>query len=298
MEIALKVIDQLLLVSIVCVFDQAIYSKAYEIKWKEAEKFQNCVLMLGIFHLLMMYMGILNKRFSDAGLKDALIQSSIIAAGSIDSALCGKCHSRAVRLLKTAYESLLRLVLLEVMTDLSPEIENHLSTLFKSFEESTQETIQSALDNDALCNVYHNFLDIKIKWEKTGSDLQKFWLTFTNMVELLFNTILSVRSGDWHLFMTCVKDIIPYTFAYGNINYARYLTVMFSEMLTQEDDFLEIYEEFVAGNFAVQLSNDGRFSRTEPDKVIEMTLNRDTKTPDGTTGFSTNIGAVHRWKIN
>ena len=176
------------------------------------------------------------------------------------------------------------------MTDLSPEIENH--------QKSPQETIQSALDNDAQGNVYHNFLDIKIKWEETGSDLQKFWLTFTDMVELLPNTIFSVRSGDWHLFMTCVKDIIPYTFAYDNINYARYLTSMFSEMLTLEDDFPEIYEEFVAGNFAVQLSNDGRFSRTEPDKVIEMTLNRDTKTLGGTAEFFTNIGAVHGWEIN
>ena len=119
------------------------------------------------------------------------------------------------------------------------------------------------------------------------------------MVEILLNTILlSVRSGDWHLFMTCVKDIIPYTFAYGNINYARYLTAMFSEMLTLEDDFSEIYEEFVAGNFAVQLSNDSRFSRTEPYKVTEMTLNRDTKTPGVTTGFSTNIGAVHISEIS
>ena len=90
--------------------------------------------------------GNLNKRFSDAGLKDALIQSSIIAEESIDSALRGNCYNRGVQLYKTAYESLLRLVLLEVMTDLSPEIENHLSTLFKSFEESPQETIQSALD--------------------------------------------------------------------------------------------------------------------------------------------------------
>ena len=29
-----------------------------------------------------------------------------------------------------------------------------------------------------------------------------------------------------------------------------------------------------------------------------MTLNKDTKTPGGTTGFSTNIGAVKRWEIN
>ena len=151
---------------------------------------------------------------------------------------------------------------MKVMTDLSPEIENHLSTLFKSFEKPPQETIQSALDNDAVCNVFHNFLDIKIKWEKTGSVLQNFWLIFIDMVELLLHTILSVRSGDWHLFMTCVKDIITYTFAYDNINYARYLTAMFSEMLTLEDDFPEIYEEFVAGNFAVQFCNHGRFSRT------------------------------------
>ena len=298
MERALKIIDRLHLVSTVCVFDQAIYSKAYEIKWKEAENFQNCVLMLWIFHLLMMYMEISNKRFSDAEQKDTLIQSSIIAEGSIDSAFCGKCYNRGVRLCKTTYESLLRLVFLDVMTDLSPEIENHLSTLFKSFEESPQETIQSAFDNDALCNVYHNFLDIKIKWEETGSDLQTFWLTFIDMVKLLLSTILSVRSGDWHLFITCAKDIIPYTFAYNNINYARYLTAIFSEMLILEDDFPETYEEFVAANFAVQLSNDGRFSRTEPDKVTEMTLNRDTKTPGGTTGFSTNIGALHRWEIN
>ena len=40
------------------------------------------------------------------------------------------------------------------------------------------------------------------------------------------------------------------------------------------------------------------FSRTESYKVIEMTLNRDAKTPGGTTGFSTNIGAVHGWEIN
>ena len=95
MERALKIIDQSHLVSIADVFGQAFYSKTFEIKWKEAEKFQNCVLMLGIFHLLM-YMGISNKRFSNAGLKDALIQSSTIAEGSIDSALRGKCYNRGV----------------------------------------------------------------------------------------------------------------------------------------------------------------------------------------------------------
>ena len=52
------------------------------------------------------------------------------------------------------------------------------------------------------------------------------------------------------------------------------------------------------GNFAAQLTGGLRFSRVETDKVIEITLNKDTKTPGGCTGFSTNVNAVKRWEIN
>ena len=38
------------------------------------------------------------------------------------------------------------------------------------------------------------------------------------------------------------------------------------------------------GNFLVQLSDNNTFEKLEADKVIETTINRDTKTPGGTTG--------------
>ena len=124
------------------------------------------------------------------------------------------------------------------------------------------------------------------------------------MVELLLQTIYSIRSGNWELFIECIREIIPYTFAYDNLNYARYLSAMLGDMLSLPTDMLslptefpEIYEEFVRGNFAAQLSYN-KFSRSETDKVIEMTLNKDTKTPGGVTGFSTNDNAVKRWELN
>ena len=64
MERALKILESLKLTSIACVIDQAIYSKAIEIKWKEKQKFNGCVLMMGIVRMLMMLMYILSKRFS------------------------------------------------------------------------------------------------------------------------------------------------------------------------------------------------------------------------------------------
>lgn len=68
-------------------------------------------------------------------------------------------------------------------------------------------------------------------------------------------------------------------------------------MFSLEEQFPEVYRQYISGNFAAQLS-DGVFSRVETDKVIEMTINKDTKTLGGTTGFSMNIGAVKRWEVN
>lgn len=65
-------------------------------------------------------------------------------------------------------------------------------------------------------------------------------------------------------------------------------------MLALENDFPEVYQRFSDGDFAVQLTSTNSFSRSETDKVIEMTINKDTETPGGTTGFPTKIGAVKR----
>ena len=60
-------------------------------------------------------MRILCKHFGNAGMKDALIQSSVIAMRSIESALRGKCYNREIRLHKIFYEALLRQMMSQVI---------------------------------------------------------------------------------------------------------------------------------------------------------------------------------------
>ena len=74
--------------------------------------------------------------------------------------------------------------------------------------------------------------------------------------------------------------------------------IFLGDMLQLNKGFPEIYKQVIVGNFAAQLSSDELFCRIETDKVIEMTLNEDTKTPGGTTAFLTNVGAVQRWELN
>ncbi len=99
----IEIKDRLRLKAVVCVFDQAFYAKAVETQWKNKDVFKDLVLMLGDFHLLMMYLGILGRRYGDAGLREVAAQSEVIAEGSVDKALECKNYNRAVRMHKIVY---------------------------------------------------------------------------------------------------------------------------------------------------------------------------------------------------
>lgn len=49
---SLYIKDTLNLQGIVVVFDQALYAKATEIKWKHREQFKDLVLRMGVFHTI------------------------------------------------------------------------------------------------------------------------------------------------------------------------------------------------------------------------------------------------------
>ena len=75
---------------------------------------------------------------------------------------------------------------------------------------------------------------------KDGEPLQRFWMSFLGMVKLLLNNIYAIRAGYWELLLECIRNILPYTFTYDNINYARYLSAMLGDMLQLPKDFPEV----------------------------------------------------------
>ena len=242
MERALKIIESLKLTSVVCIFDQASYSKAIEIKWKEKQKFNGCVLMMGMFHMLMMFMHILSKRFSAAGLRDILIQSGVIAKGSVDKALSGKMYNRSVRLYKLAYEAITRKLFNDIV--LTKEEDDWVQANLEKLD------FDAFWENEISQKMYNDFLDCREKM-KDGEPLQKFWMRFLEMVELLVNTIYTIRAGNWELLLECIQNILPYTFAYDNINSARYLSAMLGDMLQLQNDFPEVWFLFTYFYFNV-----------------------------------------------
>ena len=188
---------------------------------------------------------------------------------------------------KLFYEALNR----SLISKLVNESENHLKNWFEenevimsTFDASIYEELK---EEEEFQSFHRKFLDLKKNWSEGNSSLRKFWLSFIEMVDLMLSIIYACRAGKWDLLLECIREVIPYAFAYDHFNYARFLTIMLGDMLALEEDYPDVYSQFVLGNFSVQLS-ENPFSCTESDKVIEMTLNRDSKTPGGTTGFSVN----------
>ena len=100
---SLQMADQLGQRDVIVVFDQAIYAKALEIVWQNPQEFQCVVLRMGTFHTVCAFLAAIGKRFSGARLEDVLIESGIVATGSVSGVLQGKHYNRAIRTHKVKY---------------------------------------------------------------------------------------------------------------------------------------------------------------------------------------------------
>ena len=177
-------------------------------------------------------MSILSNRFKDAGLRDLWIQSSDIAGGSIDRALSEKMY---IGMYKLAYEALTQLLLQCVDEKVDDSIVADVNEIISMLKEKiTHDDAEKVLESADFQKYSNTFLDVKFAFseECNPNGLQRFWISFVAMVDILLNTIYAIRLGEWELLLECICDMLPYVFAYDKINYARYLTCMLGEMLS------------------------------------------------------------------
>jgi hypothetical protein len=297
-----QIIHELKLGKLVCVFDQALYVKATEIKWKLSDKFDDVIIRMGAFHTTCTLLAIIGKRFQDAGLKDICIEAGIIAEGSIGSVLDGRMYNRAVRVHKLMYEALLRIAWKEFI----PWVENNHPDKVPLLQEATAltgdlnddicplsyENVVTHADFGALFALFDRFLEC-LRTER--GDLAAFWMSYIDIVALLLELIRSSRERNWTMHLASIRSLIPWCFAYDRLNYAKCLPVYYSDMTNLMFDDPEVYAYLERGGFAVHVgSSCNPFGSIPIDQAVEETVNKDTETPGGTKGFSLNPAALKK----
>ncbi|KAK3713975.1 hypothetical protein QZH41_005644 [Actinostola sp. cb2023] len=299
---SVKIKDTLLLKSIVVVFDQALYSKAVEIIWKKEEQFKDIVPRMGVFHTICTLLAVIGKRFQDAGLRDLCVEARVIAEGSVNGVLDGHRYNRAVRFHKLMYEALMRVAWkgfiswlqkfhsdkINIVQDAIDDLEGLCQNVcHEEYEKAMQSPLYFCITE--LFSVYLDYLRCD------NGNLSGFWMTYVDMVEIMLNLIRASREGNWTLHLSAVRAMIPWCFAYNNLNYARYLTAYLSQMSHLEQEHPDVHSHLASGGFSVQIGENNPFGRIPVDQTCEETVNKDTQTPGGTKGFSLKPGAVSRY---
>ena len=294
---SLAMADQLSQEDVIVVLDQAIYCKAKQLIWSVPEDYSRIVLRMGAFHICCNFLGILGKRFGEAGLGDLLIENGLVAAGSIASVLNGHHYNRAVRANKVVFEALLRMKWSNFGFWLAEnpiaQFDQHtLCALLTTFQDDlSSEEFQTLLHS----RDFSQALEAYEKYTATyRGPMAAFWESYLAMFELFLNFIRSTREGNWDLHKACLQEMLPWMFTYDHTNYARYLTVYLRDMLQLHETHPTADEYMQQGEFAVQRCEGHAFSQIPVGQTIEQTVNPDSKTPGGIIGFSLNKSALQR----
>ena len=148
--------------------------------------------------------------------------------------------------------------------------ENGIFTIFEEFEKHLRDIVQSG-------------------------PTAIFWLSFLDMMDILFAFLRSTKVGNWNLHLEATNAMLPWMFAYDHQNYSRFITYYWSQMTRLPTAHPNIFNEFLLGNFAVRRTP-GKFNKVPSDQCIEQTINREQKGHGGIKGYSTSVGTIQRWE--
>lgn len=157
--------------------------------------------------------------------QDILVESDVIALGSINTVMSGKQYNRSVRSHKLMYEALQRL-------------------RFRSFYDSAGENLKFIIDEVAKNLDYtnyssyplHEFTEIVdsytafIDLQSEANPTFHFWSSYIDMVQLLLLYIRATRTSNWKLHLQAIRLMLPWFFVTDRTNYSRYLPCYLIEM--------------------------------------------------------------------
>ena len=76
------------------------------------------------------------------------------------------------------------------------------------------------------------------------------------------------REGHWTLHLSCIRQMLPWCFAYDAINNAQYMSVYYSDMTSLQEEHPEVHEFMKTGGFSVQMSSNNTFGRIPVDQTV------------------------------
>ena len=172
-------------------------------------------------------------------------------------------------------------------------IGTHVIELRSNCTKQNLETFLSSKAYQQLFDLYNDFC------ANHYDPMFQFWSSYIDLVLLLMRFMRATKGhkSGWQLQLACIRDMLPWAFAYDRVNYSRYLSLYCCEMSCLSTTHPAANHVLHEGQFAVQRCRNTLFGQVATDQTTEQTVYRDMKTKGGIIGFSRRQGPVQRWMI-
>ncbi len=164
-----------------------------------------------------------------------MIESEIVAPGSVTGVLSGKHYNRSVRAHKLIYEAMqmMRFETFEKSLSSTPS-NNQFHTIGISVLEDSKREMFTEICTSERVNVTKRDYDEFVEKRSEENPTFAFWSKYIDMVQLLLLYIRATRTSDWKLHLSSLRSMIPWFFATDRVNYSRYAPCYWLEMLCLE----------------------------------------------------------------
>lgn len=297
MQQSKKIAEELNQSSIQVTYDLAIAKVALQIQATEKPTYDNLFIHLGPFHIMMAYFKAVGKVISDCGLTNIMVESGLLANGSVNGFLDGKHFNRCKRLhpLVTLgleilhFKSFLEMSNTSVTDDMIEELHRLQNCKISSFNIEHEELKE-------LINNYCVYKQRSLNGEY-GKTLQ-FYVIYINLINHYLQLSRSIRVGDFELFKSVLPKITNLFFICNQQNYARWTVKYVDNLIKLADTHPDLFEGFQQGYFGIKRRTKP-FSRQTIDLVLEQTINADAaRRLTGVIHFTNSISARQRWARN
>lgn len=278
--------------------DLAVAKIAMAIQKNSSPEFDNIFINVGTFHFEMAAFKAIGKYIDSCGITDILMESGVLAHGSLNGFLDCKHYNRCKRIhpmLLAAFRSLhFQRFASDEGVDLDT-LKDDLSYFFKDeIDLDDNETLPPSV-NEILCR-YEKFCQLTL--DGAHGKTAQFYMTYMTFIEAILRLSRSIRSSDFELFLDSIFEIINLFFAMNLQNYARFASLFVSNLMKLKMNDSDLVDSFRRGAFGIKRT-EKNFSRSPVDLTLEQTINADAaNTSTGIIHFTNSIGARRRWALS
>ena len=254
------------------------------------------ILRPGELHTVMAQLRTIETYIDNSGLDLCWSEADLYGSSTVKQIIEGKHVKRGVQAHLTSLQALFKLygnAFFQQYPDVLEECAAKAEFLVTACTGDNYEDVQAAHSDFAQTLNTLGISQLMETFDENQRALGKAILCYMQMVMEMAMYIRAVRTANWRLHLHATEAIIKCFFAHHKLIYARLMPLYLAEMKCLEESDLEIWAEFMQGNWVVD-KNTIPFCAIGADHVLEQ-VNRMMKVGGGIVGITQNPSALTKF---